>query len=279
MASHSPILLSALSWNLFHGRDHPPDPRLLTLRSRLFRCTERGGGYAQVNRPLLAEFAGVLDGLDWQVALLQEAPPRWLGPLGRRCRASGASALTSRNSLAFLRAAAAGLNPDLTASNEGGSNMVLVRAPGRIQEVERVTLATRPERRRMLLARVELDGGSRVAVACVHLSVPGTGQGRAEALRAAQLAVGFAGDDPLIFGGDLNLRPAQEPAAFAELEERLGLAPPTGPRAIDHLLARGLDVPTAPRTLPASAREVAEPDGLRVRLSDHSPVAAAFGMR
>ena len=279
MTSHPPILLRALSWNLFHGRDHPPDHTLDTLRSRLLRRTERGATHAQVNRSLLDEFAGLLGGWDWHVALLQEAPPRWLAPLTRRCDASGVSALTSRNSLAFLRAALAELNPDLIASNEGGSNMLLVRPPGRILEVERITLATRPERRRMLLARLELAGGRRAAVACVHLSVPATRQAHDEAVRGAERAIELAGADPLIFGGDLNLRPARDPRAFAELGGRLDLAPPTGPHAIDHLLARGLEVAEPPRALPATAREVPEADGLRVRLSDHAPVTAAFGVR
>ena len=271
--------MRALTWNLFHGRDHPPDETLHTLRSRLLLRTERGATHAQVNRPLLGEFAGLLGGWDWDLALLQEAPPRWLAPLARRCGASGASALTSRNTPAFLRAVLAGLNPDLIASNEGGSNMLLVRPPGRILEVERITLATRPERRRMLLVRLELAGGRRVAAACVHLSVPGTGQGHGEAVRGAERAIAFAGADPLVFGGDLNLRPAREPRAFADLGDRLGLAPPTGPHAIDHLLARGLDVVEPPRALPATAREVPEAGGLLVRLSDHAPVTAAFGVR
>ena len=96
----------------------------------------------------------MLDGLRWEVALLQEAPPRWLEPLGRRCRANGALALTSRNELAFLRAAIADRFPDLIKSNEGGSNMLLVRAPGTIEAVERHMLARTPERRTLLLARV-----------------------------------------------------------------------------------------------------------------------------
>lgn len=271
--------MKALAWNLYHGRDHAPDRALHTWRSRILRLTERGETHAQVNRPLFEEFAGLIDSWDWDVALLQEAPPRWLAPLGARTRSNGALALTSRNFLAPLRAAAAQLNPDLIASNEGGSNMVLVRAPGQILDADRVTLATRPERRRMLLARVEPAPGRRLAVGCVHLSVPATGRGRAEVVQAAEHAVAFAAGDPLILGGDLNLRPAQEPEAFAELRERFGLSSPTAPRAIDHVLARGLDLAEQPRSLPAHAREVAEPDGLRVRLSDHAPVTSAFGMR
>lgn len=279
MTSHPGIVVAAVTWNLFHGRDHPPDPALLTWRSRLFRVTERGATHAQMNRPLLTEFGSVLDGLDWEIALLQEAPPRWLAPLSERCRAQGVLGLTSRNQLAPVRAAIARRNPDLIASNEGGSNMVLVRSPAQIATVERHELAARPERRALLLARVAAPGGGRVAVACMHLSVPSTGLGGAEAVRAGELADAFAGSDPLIFGGDLNLRPAEHPEPFAELERRFALAAPTAPRAIDHLLTRRLEVVERPRALPAEAREVEGPGGLRVRLSDHAPVACAFGMR
>ena len=76
--------LSALTWNLFHGRDHPPDPALFTWRSRLLRTTERDATHAQVNRDLLAEFAAVLAAAEWDVALLQECPPRWGAPLAAR---------------------------------------------------------------------------------------------------------------------------------------------------------------------------------------------------
>jgi endonuclease/exonuclease/phosphatase family metal-dependent hydrolase len=188
-------------------------------------------------------------------------------------------ALTSRNLLAPLRAAAAEWNPDLIASNEGGSNIVLVRAPARVVEVERVVLALRPERRRLLLARVQLPDGRHLAVANTHLSVPSTGRGHAEALVAADHAVRFAGQAPLLFGGDLNLRPAREPQAFEELRERHGLAPPTAPDSIDHLLVRGLDVVGPPAALAPEDREVPGPGGRAVRLSDHAPVTGTFGMR
>lgn len=278
MTSHSEIVVRALTWNLYHGRDHPPDRSLNTWGSRLLRRTALGGTHAQVNRSLLDPFSEVLAGWAWDVALLQEAPPRWLRPLARRCSAGGAGALTSRNLFASLRAALADWNPDLVASGEGGSNIVLVRAPMRVSAVKRVTLAERPERRRMLLARVEAPGG-RVAVANMHLSVSSTGQAPSELADAARHATAFAGEDPLLFGGDLNLRPAREPAVFEELRERFGLARPTAPEAIDHLLARGLVPVEPPRALPAELREVDGPAGRRVRLSDHAPVTASFSMR
>jgi hypothetical protein len=79
-----------------------------------------------------------------------------------------------------------------------------------------------------------------------------------------------------VFGGDLNLRPGRHPAAFAELRERFGLGEPTGPNAIDHLLARGLEVVEPPRQLAPEERELTEPDGRRLRLSDHAPVVAQW---
>lgn len=264
--------------------------------------------HIQVNRSLRREFAGRLAGWEWDVALLQEAPPRWLGELERATGADGVRDLTARNSIAPLRAAIADWNPDLIKSHEGGSNMLLVRPPARIVATRAETLTTRPERRRLLMARLELPQGQRVVVACMHLSVPSTGHGRAEALHAAELAVEWAAGEPvgpllrcssdlapashgtssedrsacappLVFGGDLNLRPADHRAAFDDLRERFGLAAPTGPHAIDHLLARSLEPVERPEALPAVEREVAGPDGLAIRLSDHAPVVASFGLR
>jgi endonuclease/exonuclease/phosphatase family metal-dependent hydrolase len=230
----------------------------------------------QVNRPLLDEFAGLLDGLRWDVALLQEAPPRWFDELGLRTRSSGVRVLTSRNWWPALQARVADWNPDLIASSEGGSNQILVRHPGRVLEHRRLTLAWRPEQRRMQWARLELPGGGRVCVANLHASAGLAQRAAAEVIRAAAAAVDWSGADPLVFGGDLNLRPARDPAPFAELGERFGLAEPTGPHAIDHLLARGLEAAERPHRLPAEERELDEADGLRLRLSDHAPVLATF---
>jgi endonuclease/exonuclease/phosphatase family metal-dependent hydrolase len=215
---------------------------------------------------------------EWDVALLQEAPPRWFGELEQATGATGIRALTSRNSLAPLRAWVADRNPDLIASNEGGSNMLLVRPPARIVATTSALLATRPERRVLSMARVS-GPQHRLTIANVHLSVPSTGQGIREALHAATLAMEWAGDDPVVLGGDLNLRPADHRFAFDALRDRCGLGPPTGPRAIDHLLARSLDVVERPVALPAADRELPGPGGLAIRLSDHSPVVASFRLR
>ena len=79
---------TVLSWNLFHGRDYPPDPKLRTWRSRLLRFEERNETHVQVNRDLSEEFATVLSGAEWDLAMLQEcrraSPSRWPTPAGRR---------------------------------------------------------------------------------------------------------------------------------------------------------------------------------------------------
>jgi len=268
-----------LTWNLYHGRDFPPEGELLTPRSQWLRVTEIGGRYAQVNRPLRQEFAAAIARMEWEVALLQEVPPRWQRDLGIATGASAAMALTSRNFLAPVRAALAEQNTDLIASDEGGSNQVLARPPWRIAGTRRLTLARRPERRRMLWVRLEAPGRSPVCVANMHLSTGDPRRASREVLAAAARAVEWAGDVALVFGGDLNLRPGRTPEPFERLRAVHGFEPPPDPEPIDHLFARGLAVAEAPRALPSSWRELPGPEGRLLRLSDHDPVAARFSPR
>lgn len=266
-----------MGWNLYHGRDFPPDDALRTWRSRLLRTTERNATHAQVNRPLLREFTQAIAGREWDVALLQEAPPGWFHALARATHASGATALTSRNLVPAAQRRLADLNPDLLASWEGGSNQVLVRG-GELLDVRRLTLTRRPERRRMVWTRVRIGGGREVCVANLHATASDRAAASTEVVDAAACAVEWAGETPLVFGGDFNLRPAEQPLPFATLRDDFELERPTAPRAIDHLLARGLDVVEAPHALPADAREIIVARNVRVRLSDHAIVTATFGM-
>jgi endonuclease/exonuclease/phosphatase family metal-dependent hydrolase len=268
--------MRVLSWNLYHGRDFPPDEGLFTPRSRFLRVTERNATHVQVNRPLRDEFAGRIAGYEWDVALLQETPPLWFRHLGERARANGVRVLTSRNIVPPLQRLAANLNPDLIASWEGGSNQLLVRAPGRILEHRKFTLTFRPEQRRMIWTRVLLASGRTVCVANLHASAGLAAQASGELVAAAAHAVEWSAGDPLVFGGDTNLRPKRTPAPFEELRDRFGLGDPTAPTAIDHVLARGLEVVERPRQLPAEERELTVEGGLRLRLSDHAPVIAKF---
>jgi len=208
----------------------------------------------------------VLAAADWDIAFLQEAPPRWLAPLGRGCRASGLSLLTSRNEPRWPREWIAERRPDLIKSNEGGSNQILFRAPWRFTgRRERMTVAWWPERRRVLIAELEGPGGRRLTVANMHLTAGDPPRAAAELARAAAAVE----PGPGVVGGDINVRPFQAPALF----ERLGPVP--GPKTIDHLFGVGLELADPPRRLAPEWRDV--PDGgLLLRLSDHAPVAASF---
>jgi endonuclease/exonuclease/phosphatase family metal-dependent hydrolase len=269
------VEFTAVSWNLFHGRDFPPDPALFTLRSRLLRAEERNATHVQVNRELLAEFAAVLAGATWDVALLQEAPPRFAAPLAASCAAEAHRVLTSRNSLAALRTWIARRNPDLIASGEGGSNLTLVRGGGEVLERRELEIHRgRPERRAMAFTRIRV-GASALCVANLHATNDRPELATADVLGAAEAAVEWAGVTPLLFGGDLNLRPAETPAAFERLGAELGLTGAADPHAIDHLLVRGLEPVHSPRPWPPEGREL-DHGGLRLRLSDHAPVEARF---
>jgi endonuclease/exonuclease/phosphatase family metal-dependent hydrolase len=270
--------LRALSWNLFHGRDAPPDPRLFTWRSRLLRITERTATHQQVNRDLLDEFAGIVGRAAWDVALLQECPPRWAERLADACSAEPHRALTARNSFAPVRALIARCNPDLIASNEGGSNLTLARGGFQIVERRELELYPGPEPERRVMAFTRLRRGARdqLCVANTHLTARPSRRdlAKSELLDAAKTATEWAEGSPLILGGDFNLRPA-ESTVYDELAERYGLRAPTAPDSLDHLLVRGLAPLEPPHEWPAERREVIE-DGLAIRLSDHAPIEAAF---
>lgn len=270
--------VKVITWNLFHGRDGPPDPALYTLRSRLLGLTERNATHIQVNRDLFPEFAAVLSGSDWDVALLQECPPRWVDRLASACSAQAHAVLTSRNSLGSLRAALARANPDLVGAHEGGSNTILAR-PGtgadlRIAERRELTLPDgRQERRTMAFAR--LAGGLCVANLHAANDAPQIAEPQVEV--AAEAALEWAAGAPLVFGGDLNLGPARS-MIFRRLSE-LGFGGRlTGPLAIDHLVVAGLDLVEPPSPWPAQRRELSV-QGRRLRLSDHAPVEAVFATR
>jgi endonuclease/exonuclease/phosphatase family metal-dependent hydrolase len=259
-----------LSWNVFHGRDAPPDRALMTARSRLRRTSERNHTHIQVNRDLYPEFASILAGVPWDVALLQECPPRWTEPLARECGAEVHRALTARNWLLPVTSAIAHRNPDLIASWEGGANAILVRPPaGGISEAATHTLARLPERRRMAFARL----GERLCVTSLHAS-ENESLAEREIVAAAQTALEWAGGVPLVLGGDFNLRGRNR--VFEVLAENYGLTGVTAEDTIDHLLVWGADA-GPPKAWKPEAREVLE-DGLALRLSDHTPVERVLSL-
>jgi endonuclease/exonuclease/phosphatase family metal-dependent hydrolase len=266
-----------MTWNLFHGRDWPPEPELQVRahKGNLRRGPRRGERYEQVNWELFDEFAALIGDVDWDVAFFQEFPPRWKRRLAAACDADAHRALSGRNWLQPLTSLIGGWRPDLLGAWEGGSNTTLVRpGAGRIVARRRVVLTLRPELRVMALTRL----ASGVTVANLHVSTHPPSAER-DLLKGAAEAVELAGDGPLIFGGDFNVRPKAS-GVFALLEERFDLAPPTAPDRLSHLLVRNLDLVEHPAAWPPEARDREDPStGLMIRLSDHNPVIGRFATR
>jgi endonuclease/exonuclease/phosphatase family metal-dependent hydrolase len=210
--------MRVLTWNLKHGRAVP-----------------------SAGRDLFDEFAAALGGWDWDFALLQEVPPWWPSSLGSRLDAQARLVLTSRNALLPLRRAIAERWPDAIKSNGGGANAILVRGDAIVEHRVR-RLCIWPERRWVQAVLLQHAG---LWVANVH----GGGPLR-DARLAAESALRWAGEAPLVLGGDFNIRGlALDRLAFA------------GGHDVDLVFVRGLSVADA-------STDVLD----RGRLSDHAPV-------
>jgi endonuclease/exonuclease/phosphatase family metal-dependent hydrolase len=222
-----------------------------------------------LNRDLFYEFAALLSAAKWDVALLQEVPVRWGERLAEATGSEGRVTLTARNWMRPVTWPLARSRPHLTGSWEGGCNLILVRKgrPGaEVVDHRTATLARLPERRVVSMVTT----GAGLCVANLHAS---TGKGAAaDLLEAAETAVDWADGNPLVLGGDFNLRP-RSADLFGRLESELAFSAPTEPGAIDHLLVRGAEMLDPCGSWAPERRDVPDPEtGLKVRLSDHSPV-------
>ena len=181
---------------------------------------------------------------------------------GRRCSGalrgrSSVTALTSRNAGLTLRRALAERWPDLIKSNSGSCNAILARRT--IAEHRAVRLRIWPERRVAQLARlrdgtclVNFHGSARVALA------------EAELERLWEFALAWAGEAPLIVGGDLNLRSPRAPDSSIAHVAR---------RDVDHLFVRGLELSNEANLLD---RRVVLHEDQPVVLSDHVPLVVSL---
>ena len=228
-----------------------------------------------------AEFAAMLASGEWDVALLQECPPRFAEPLARACGAEAHRVLTSRNSLGCLRSLAAATQPRPDRLRRGRLEPDPgARRPGSARRDRRAARAgdprgpagaagdgLHPHRLRRSASptctRPTTPRRSPPRTCCARRRRRPSGRRRAAALRRRPQPA--PGREP----GDL--RPS---CASASASPR-----PTAPDAIDHLLVarpRGARA-TRPAGRPSGARS--QRDGLALRLSDHAPVEAASNNR
>jgi endonuclease/exonuclease/phosphatase (EEP) superfamily protein YafD len=169
-----PVVLSLLTWNLFHGRAVPP----------------RG-------LELLREFTAVLSSWEWDAALLQEVPPWWPEALARSLDADYRIVLTSRNGVLSVRRAIAVRWPDLIGSSGGGCNAILVRrSAGWIAEHRALRLALWPERRWVHGVRAE-----GLWICNLH-----TQADPRQCELAASTVRSWTSSLPIVLGGDFNVR-------------------------------------------------------------------------
>jgi endonuclease/exonuclease/phosphatase family metal-dependent hydrolase len=246
------LRVRVLCWNLFHGRAVPA-----------------------AGRSLLPEFASLIAGWSWDLALLQEVPPWWVGELARACDADARAALTSRNAALALRRSVAARWPDVAKSNGGGANAILARSHPIADHLTR-RLRLWPERRVLQLARLELPGDGSTWVANLHASTD-RARARAEVIRAWETALARArvnvtaatgvGPRPaqrLVFGGDLNLFDPPVPDHPRVVHAAAS--------AVDHVFGLGFRVAGVPDQPNTRLRR----EGRTLRISDHDAVIASL---
>ena len=226
------VRLRVLTWNLMHGR-------------AVGGCGV--GAPERFGTDLLADFADAMAGWEWDVALLQEVPPWWPAMLSRRLTAEYGMVLTSRNGLLPLRRAIAIRWPDLIKSNGGGANAILVRRD-RIVSHRMQRLCRWPERR--WVHGVQLASG--VWLANLHATAHDTDAAWRDGRAAAAASQRWAAGNPLVLGGDFNLR---QPAFDGMVR--------VASRDVDHLFVAGLQRD--------GGTDVLE----RGVLSDHPPLVAS----
>ena len=237
-------VLRVASWNLFHGRAVPP-----------------------VRRDLLGDYAAALAGADWDLCGLQEVPPWWARPLAEAAGASGSVVRTSllRGTLPAAQRAFGASDPERLGVRGAAVNVLLVRpTAGRIVGQRSAALRRAPQRRTVHAVRIARPAGGAFWAANVHAHNRPADAAERDVVAALTHVRAWAGDEPAILVGDLNLDTTA--ARLVAARERLVWL--AGQR-VDHVLGTpgtsspGQSVAFRPRTLDRSAV-----------LSDHRLVVA-----
>ncbi len=205
--------MTVATWNLFHGRTEPP-----------------------TRANLLSAFAAALRTKPWDVCGLQEVPPWWAAELGERTGASARMVRTSlvRGAFPGLQKAVHDRDPERLGVRGAGANVLLVRPDaGAIEQHRTAVLRCLPQRRTLHAVRLVRPSGRGIWIANVHTHNRPESSAAADLIRALRVARAWAGDERLIFLGDLNLL---QPQGVASVE---GLSWLHGQR-VDHILGRGL---------------------------------------
>ena len=271
------LALLVRTWNVFHGNAVPPE------RDAFLEEMVRLAVADAPDLVLLQEVpVWALERLDeWSgmVAVGEVAARPSLGPLPST--AAVGRALTSRHHGRFRSAFA------------GQANAILVRASLRVVDRDAIVLNARrfrraqsrwlglglaarlawaKERRVCQAVRLRLPDGATMLVANLHATAYRADErlADAEVLRAATFVDALAGpDEPIVIGGDLNVRVERSWTQDALVGPEWRFSHP-GP-GIDQILVRGLPV-SAPEPW---ARERRRVDGRL--LSDHAPVDVRVG--
>jgi endonuclease/exonuclease/phosphatase family metal-dependent hydrolase len=265
------VSLLVRTWNVFHGRSHPPGKRLFLERMVRLVTDDRPG-----------------------VLLLQEVPPWALERLGGWSGMTVVAAVARRPSIGPLPSTAevgrriTALDPPrFLGAFAGQANAILLDPALRILDEDSIVLNARPfrraqaewlrlpfvdelywakERRVCHAVRVRLPDGRTATIANVH--VTGSRDKRipdAEILRAATFADALARPGEIcVLAGDFNAR----------RERSMTLAELAGPDwgfteagdGIDHILVRGAES-SPPYRWPIARRRLDE-----MVVSDHAPV-------
>ena len=155
----------------------------------------------------------MLAGAEWDVALLQECPPRFAAPLARSLR-SGRAPRAHLAQLARRPAHRAGPRqprPDRVRRGRLERDP-RARASGLGAIVERARSGDPRRRTRAPRDRVRAHRVGRMRGQPARDQRP-AGAGERGRAQGGAGGIGWAGDAPLLFGGDLNLRPARTPAS------------------------------------------------------------------